>query len=154
MSHQLDAVKAAVAEALGEAYDCIRVWSAWSYGTMGPDDFVLVSDDDERLTSIVEAALAALPKATNNRAAEYWHARYREATQAYNDRAAALSGRLQALDAHNDRLLRAVACAIEFIGEPPDANCCCHIAPPCNDCVEHAGTREVLEILRNAEVVG
>lgn len=152
MSHQLDAVKAAVAEALGDAYDCTRVWSAWSYNTMGPDDFVLVSDDDERLTEIVDAALEALPKATNNRAAEYWHARYREATQAYNDRAAAQGARLAALDAHNNRLLRALACAIEFVGEPPEANCSCHLAPPCNDCVEHAGARELLEILRSAEV--
>lgn len=55
-----EAVKQAIAEALGDAYDCIRVWSAWSYGTMGPDDFQLVADDDDRLDEITEAAIGAM----------------------------------------------------------------------------------------------
>jgi hypothetical protein len=39
------AVIEAVAGALGGcAYDCTRVWSAWSYGTMSQDDFSLIVD--------------------------------------------------------------------------------------------------------------
>jgi len=49
-----------VAAALGESYDCIRVWSAWGYGTMGPDDFVLVAEDDDRLSEIIDAAITPL----------------------------------------------------------------------------------------------
>jgi hypothetical protein len=52
-------VRDAVAEALGDAYDCTRVWSAWGVGTMGPDDFSPVAEDDDRLTEIVDAALDA-----------------------------------------------------------------------------------------------
>lgn len=53
-------VRDAIAGALGEAYDCTRVWSAWGYGTMSSDDFQLVADDDERLDEIVDAALQAI----------------------------------------------------------------------------------------------
>lgn len=49
----------AVAEALGDAYDCGRVWSAWSYGTMGHDDFSLVAEDAERVAEIARAAINA-----------------------------------------------------------------------------------------------
>lgn len=54
-----EAVIDAVAAALGDAYDCLRVWSAWSYGTMGPDDFGLVSEDGERTAEIARAAIEA-----------------------------------------------------------------------------------------------
>ena len=50
----------AVAAALGDAYDCTRVWQAWSVGTMTEDDFVRVSDDHSRLCEIVDAVIAAL----------------------------------------------------------------------------------------------
>lgn len=53
------AVRDAVAAALGDAYDCTRVWAAWGVGTMSEDDFQLVAEDDERLDEIVEAALVA-----------------------------------------------------------------------------------------------
>lgn len=56
----LEAVRDALAGALGEAYDCTRVWEAWSYGTMGPDDFVEIACDDERLNEISVAILSAL----------------------------------------------------------------------------------------------
>lgn len=49
----------AVAEALGDAYDCTRVWSAWSVGTMDQDDFRLIADDSDRVTEIVTAAIEA-----------------------------------------------------------------------------------------------
>ena len=50
----------AVAEALGDAYDCTRVWSAWGYGTMGPDDFASVAEDDDRVAEIVDAVIGVL----------------------------------------------------------------------------------------------
>lgn len=55
-----EAMRDAIAEALGDAYDCTRVWSAWSIGTMTQDDFQLVTDDEERLEEIVDAALSVL----------------------------------------------------------------------------------------------
>ena len=57
---QRQAVIEAVAVALGDAYDCMRVWSAWSYGTMGSDDFSMVAEDDSRLAEIADAAISAL----------------------------------------------------------------------------------------------
>lgn len=51
----------AVAGALGDAYDCMRVWSAWSVGTMGPDDFSPVAGDDARVAEIADAAIGAMP---------------------------------------------------------------------------------------------
>lgn len=40
---------------LGDCYDCTRVWSAWSYGTMGEDDFTPAR---ERVADIVDGLLA------------------------------------------------------------------------------------------------
>jgi hypothetical protein len=57
---QREAVRAAVAEALGGAYDCTRVWEAWQVGTMGSDDFVLVAEDDDRVAEIADAAIEAM----------------------------------------------------------------------------------------------
>ncbi|MFY3096147.1 hypothetical protein ACOTHT_30895 [Achromobacter xylosoxidans] len=57
---QKEAVMEAIADALGSAYDCMRVWSAWSYGTMGPEDFSLVAEDGDRLGEIADAAIAAM----------------------------------------------------------------------------------------------
>jgi hypothetical protein len=57
---QRKAVRAAVTEALGGAYDCTRVWEAWQVGTMGPDDFMLVAEDDDRVAEIADAAIEAL----------------------------------------------------------------------------------------------
>lgn len=50
----------AIAEALGDAKDCIRVWTAWGVGTMGPDDFLDVAEDPDRLDEIAEAAITAM----------------------------------------------------------------------------------------------
>ncbi|MGX6999870.1 hypothetical protein [Caballeronia sp. KNU42] len=54
----------AVAEALGDAYDCDRVWSAWSVGTMRQDDFYPVADSSERVVEIADAAIAAILAST------------------------------------------------------------------------------------------
>jgi hypothetical protein len=61
---QRDAVIAAVTEALGDAYDCQRVWDAWSVGTMGQDDFALVAEDSDRVAEIADAAIDAMRPAT------------------------------------------------------------------------------------------
>ena len=57
---QREAVMDAIAAALGNAYDCMRVWSAWSVGTMSEDDFRLVADDAGRLGELADAAIAAM----------------------------------------------------------------------------------------------
>lgn len=54
------AVMDAIAAALGSAYDCTRVWSAWGVGTMGPDDFSLLADDADRVAELADAAVAAM----------------------------------------------------------------------------------------------
>lgn len=51
----------ALTEALGEdAHDCLRVWSAWSYGTMGPDDFSPIIHDSDRMEELAEAVMNVL----------------------------------------------------------------------------------------------
>ena len=55
-----EAVKEAIASALGSAMDCNRVWSAWAHGTMGESDFSLIADDDDRLHEITAAAIEAM----------------------------------------------------------------------------------------------
>jgi ribosomal protein L37AE/L43A len=52
-------VRDAIAEALGDAYDCTRVWSAWQVGTMDQNDFSLIVEDDSRLDELAEAAIQA-----------------------------------------------------------------------------------------------
>ena len=50
----------AIAVALGDAYDCLRTWGAWSYGTMSQDDFVQVVEQPDRLAEIADAAIRAM----------------------------------------------------------------------------------------------
>lgn len=38
---------------------CTRVWEAWSYGTMGPDDFTPLAEEPDSLRNIADAVLAA-----------------------------------------------------------------------------------------------
>jgi hypothetical protein len=54
-----DSVIDATADAIGGAYDCMRVWEAWDVGTMGPDDFWPVADDPGRVAEIARAAIGA-----------------------------------------------------------------------------------------------
>lgn len=54
-------VRDVLAGALGDSYDCTRTWSAWGIGTMGPHDFSLIANSDDRLYEIADAVLAALP---------------------------------------------------------------------------------------------
>ena len=39
---------------------------------------------------------------------------------------------------------------VEYVEEPPERNCTCHLAPPCNDCVEHSAVREFFIEARKA----
>jgi hypothetical protein len=55
-----ETVCTAVESALGEAYDCTRVWSAWGVGTMSQDDFTPVASDAGRVAEIADAALTAI----------------------------------------------------------------------------------------------
>lgn len=55
------AVCDAIADTLGDAYDCTRHWSAWGYGTMSQDDFIAVAEQDERLAELADAAIKAMP---------------------------------------------------------------------------------------------
>lgn len=59
---QKDVVIETTANAVGDALDCMRVWSAWSYGTMGEDDFLPVRDSNERLVDIARAVVESLPE--------------------------------------------------------------------------------------------
>lgn len=54
-----DSIIDATAEAIGEALDCTRVWSAWSYGTMSQNDFCSASENSERVVEIAQAAIRA-----------------------------------------------------------------------------------------------
>lgn len=49
-----------LAEALGDAMDCTRQWSAWGSRNMSEADFSLVREDDGRLEELVDAAMSAL----------------------------------------------------------------------------------------------
>jgi len=50
----------AVKLALGDAYDCHRVWDAWNEGTMTEDDFSSIDGDHDRVMEIADAALDAV----------------------------------------------------------------------------------------------
>ena len=39
---------------------------------------------------------------------------------------------------------------VEYVDEPPEKNCSCHLSPPCNDCVEHSAVREFFIDARKA----
>jgi hypothetical protein len=54
---EVEACRDVVVEALGNALDCTRVWSAWGCGTMTEDDFTPVVDSSERIAEITRAAL-------------------------------------------------------------------------------------------------
>lgn len=56
---QMYAVRDALASALGNTYDCTRVWEAWRIGTMSQYDFVPVNEDDDRMHELTVAALDA-----------------------------------------------------------------------------------------------
>ena len=54
-----DALADIIAAGLRGTYHCTRVWSAWSYGTMGQDDFS-PADESDTPAELADAILAAL----------------------------------------------------------------------------------------------
>jgi hypothetical protein len=55
-----------------------------------------------------------------------------------------------ALIQQRDELLGVLELFMERVDEPPEANCSCHISPPCNDCVENWGLREAFSDAKEA----
>lgn len=54
------------------------------------------------------------------------------------------------LKARADALETALRALLDCTEPPPDANCSCHIRPPCSDCVNYAALREALDLARTA----
>lgn len=73
-----EAVMDAIASALGDAYDCTRVWAAWGIGTMSEDDFRLITNDADRLGELADAAIAAMRPAAGDARALLDHPLLRE----------------------------------------------------------------------------
>lgn len=44
-------------------------------------------------------------------------------------------------------LLESIEALEEYLPDVPDANCRCHLSPPCNDCVDWSRLREALETI-------
>lgn len=55
------AIQRALLTALGDTYDCTRVWSAWGVGTMDEHDFVPVLDRLDELIDEIVAEISAIP---------------------------------------------------------------------------------------------
>lgn len=49
-----------------------------------------------------------------------------------------------------DSLVIALKLMLERMDAVPEAACYCHLSPPCNDCVEHGGIREAIEVAESA----
>ena len=64
--------------------------------------------------------------------------------QAIEQERDALKAKLEYADT---RIRRLETCVEDFLEltEVPDANCSCHLGPPCRDCVEYGRIREVCE---------
>lgn len=54
------------------------------------------------------------------------------------------------VERERDQLRGALELMLERVPEPPEANCSCHLSPPCNDCVDYGGEREAFEFAKNA----
>lgn len=60
VSELRDVIEDVIVEVLGDAYDCTRVWEAWDVGTMGEEDFVMIAQDDTRVSEFVDGILMAI----------------------------------------------------------------------------------------------
>lgn len=54
------------------------------------------------------------------------------------------------VERERDQLRGALELMLERVQEPPEANCSCHLSPPCNDCIEYGGEREAFESAKDA----
>lgn len=55
----------------------------------------------------------------------------------------------QDVERERDQLRGALELMLERVPEPPEANCSCHLSPPCNDCIEYGGEREAFEFAKD-----
>lgn len=46
--------------------------------------------------------------------------------------------------------IKALQLVCEMVERPPSSNCSCHIAPPCGDCVDYSGLREMFAVVDTA----
>jgi len=53
-------------EVLQDHLTCTRVWSAWSYGTMTQDDFVLSAEDDNIVSDTAKMLFDFIVDAASN----------------------------------------------------------------------------------------
>lgn len=56
----------------------------------------------------------------------------------------------QEVERQHGKLQVALDLMLERVPEPPEANCSCHLSPPCNDCIDYGGEREAFELAKDA----
>lgn len=66
------------------------------------------------------------------------------------ERESALLGKVAQQSAALKLARLVLAEGVGYVEEPPEKNCTCHLAPPCNDCVEHSAVREFFIDARKA----
>lgn len=73
-----------------------------------------------------------------------------ERLEEFNDWSAAGIASAATYRQQRDELLAALELMLERISEPPEANCSCHLSPPCADCMDFGGEREAFDEARAA----
>ena len=68
------------------------------------------------------------------------------------EREATLLGKVERQSAALKLASLALSEGVEYVEEPPEKNCTCHLSPPCNDCVDHSAVREFFIDARKALV--
>ena len=76
------------------------------------------------------------------------HERKMVSAKAWREKAIASEAQLSRVTAERDEAVGLTQELYEDFAPPPSPGCSCHISPPCNDCVEHSYTRELLENAR------
>ena len=66
------------------------------------------------------------------------------------EREATLLGKVERQSAALKLASLALSEGVEYVEEPPEKNCTCHLSPPCNDCVDHSAVREFFIDARKA----
>lgn len=66
------------------------------------------------------------------------------------ERESALLGKVAQQSAALKLASLALSEGVEYVEEPPEKNCSCHLSPPCNDCVDHSAVREFFIDARKA----
>ena len=92
---------------------------------------------EERLATLIEAAL----EESGTVGSSYYELLYKN-YERLECELAALRDQLDALRRDKERLIDVAKRFLDETDAPPP-NCSCHISPPCNDCVEWGGMREL-----------